>query len=150
MLERKHPIEEVGTLAHFVNNMYLNESSSVCINQSLSLFNYRNQSLYLIHALSYRVPEDDLSVVPGRAASGQEHLQPSDVQNLSGPVGLIAGHLQEQYRHYQKGILFCFHEETQSDKEQTNYTPVKSFQFVGPGLGPVCLCTRPPACCHRC
>lgn len=29
--------------------------------------------------VSYRVPKNNLSVVPGRAASGQQHLQPSNV-----------------------------------------------------------------------
>lgn len=29
--------------------------------------------------VSYRIPENNLSVVPGRAASRQQHLQPSDV-----------------------------------------------------------------------
>lgn len=45
--------------------------------------------------LSYGIPEDDLSVVPGRTAGGQKYLQPTDVENLVGPVGLTMGHLQE-------------------------------------------------------
>lgn len=45
--------------------------------------------------VSYGVPEDNLSVVPRRTASGQKYLQPTDVENLVGPVGLTAGHLQE-------------------------------------------------------
>ena len=49
----------------------------------------------LVQPRTYRVPEDHLPVVPGRASGGQKQLQVAEVQNLVGPVGSAAGHLED-------------------------------------------------------